>query len=150
MHRIEGVVEVEHDPSRHLAEARAVEPDHRASHAQEGAEVGQVLELRDGRLRAERCGVRQAVEGELEGGVVAQRCRVVAVLVAGRDHQQAEADDVGQAVSDLLRRPRVVEAGGQPVGDAEAALDLAQRQHAAIGGQATAIEAGDQGLAADR
>ncbi len=77
---------------------------------------------------------------------------IIAVLVAGRDHQQAEADDVGEAVPDLLWRPRVIEAGGQAIGDAEAALDLFQRQHAAIGGEPSAIKAGDQGFAqtADR
>ena len=81
---------------------------------------------------------------------MSQGGRIVAVLVAGRDHQHAEADDVGEAVPDALRRSRVVEAAGQAIGDAEAALDLAQRQHAAVGGQPPAVEAGDQGLAADR
>jgi hypothetical protein len=78
-------------------------------------------------------------------------CRsAVAVLVAGGDHEQPEADDVGQPVRDLRRRPRIVEAAGEPVGDAEAALDLAQRQDAAIGGQLPAVEAGHQRLADDR
>ncbi len=109
MHRVEGVVEVEHDPPRHLAEARAVERHHGAAHAQERAQIGQVLEPRDGLLRAQRRGVGQTVERELEGGVVPQGTVVVAVLVAGRDHQRAEADDVGQAVPDRLRRPRVID-----------------------------------------
>lgn len=65
-------------------------------------------------------------------GIVPQGGGVVAVLVAGRDHQQAEADDVSEAVPDLLRRSRVIEAGGLAIGDTEAALDLFQRQHAAI------------------
>jgi hypothetical protein len=150
MHRVEGVVEVEHDPPRHLAEARAVERHHGAPHAQEHAQVRQVLEPRDGRLRAQRRGVGQAVERKLRDGIVPQGTGVVAVLVAGRDHQQAEADDVGGAVPDRLRRPSVLEAGGQAIGDAEAGLDLAQRQHAAIGREPPTVEAGDQGLAADR
>ena len=150
MHRVERVVEVEHDTARHLAEAGAVERHHGASHAQQRPQVGQVLEPRDGRLRAQRRSIGQAIERELEGGVVAQHGGVVPVFVASRDHQQAEADDLGQAVPDPLRAAGIVETGSQAIGDAEPALDLAQRQHAAIGGQPTAVEAGDQGLAANR
>ena len=74
----------------------------------------------------------------------------VAVLVAGRDHQHAEAQDGGEAVPNPLRRARVVDAGGEPTGDAEPALDLTQSQQATVGGQLSAVEAGDQGLAGDR
>jgi hypothetical protein len=49
---IEVVIDVEHDPSRHLAEAVAVEVDHAIAHAQQGALVRQVLQSRDGGLRA--------------------------------------------------------------------------------------------------
>jgi hypothetical protein len=73
---------------------------------------------------------------------VPQGTGVVAVLVAGRDHQQAEADDLGQAVPDRLRRRGSSRQAAQAVGDAEAALDLAQRQHAAIGGQLTRRRSG--------
>ena len=38
----------------------------------------------------------------------------------------------------------------EAVGDAEALLDLAQRQDAAVRGELPAIEAGDDGLAMDR
>ena len=51
---------------------------------------------------------------------------------------------------DPLRRARVVDAGGEPIGDAEPLLDLAQGQQAAIGGQLSAVEAGNQGPAGDR
>jgi hypothetical protein len=61
------------------------------------------------------------------------QCRgVVAVLVAGCDHQHAEAHDVGDAVGDALRVARVGDAGGQTVSDAESMFDLAQRQDAAV------------------
>ena len=75
---------------------------------------------------------------------------VVAVLVAGGNHQQAEADDVGDAVPDAIRIARVRHAGGLAVGNAEVLLDPAQRQDAAIRGELPAIEPGDDGLAADR
>src|SRR5215217_4929430 len=50
---VESVVQVQHDPTRHPAEAGAVQPDHGPCHAQQGAQVGQVLKPRDGRLRAD-------------------------------------------------------------------------------------------------
>jgi hypothetical protein len=53
MHGIEGVVDVEHDPPWHLAEAVAVDLNHRPSHAQQAPYVGQVLQPRDGRLGTE-------------------------------------------------------------------------------------------------
>lgn len=137
MHGIEGVVEVEDDAARHLAEGRAVErdhrPAHRPAHPQQGAGAWQVLQPRDGRLRAPRGAVRRAVERQLEHGVVSQRVGVVAVLVASRDHQQAEAQDVGDAVHHALGRARVVAAGGgEAFGDAEPACDLTQGRQTTI------------------
>ena len=131
MDGIEGVVDVERDAAWHLAEAGAVEPDHGLAHAQQVTRPRQVLEPRDGRLRAQRGPIRQPAEGELESRVVPQAVGVVAVLVAGGDHQHAEAHDVGDAMHDPPRRAGIGHAGGQPIGDAEPAFDLAQRQHAA-------------------
>src|SRR5208282_6067464 len=48
------------------------------------------------------------------------------------DHQQAKADDVGQAVRDLIRRARVHQAAGETIGDAKALLHFAQRHNAAV------------------
>src|SRR5829696_1973311 len=48
MVRVEGVVHVQDDPARHLAEAAAGEPDHGPTQAQQGARAGQVLQARDG------------------------------------------------------------------------------------------------------
>ncbi len=86
MHGIERVVRVQHDPARHLAERRAVKVDHGPAHAQQRARVGQVLQARDGRLRAQRRLAFKPRHGQLEHWVRAQPVRVVAVLVAGRDH----------------------------------------------------------------
>jgi len=61
-----------------------------------------------------------------------QPAGIVAVLIAGGDHQQAEAQHRGEAVPDPIRRPRIVDAGGEAPGQAEAFLDLTQRQQAAI------------------
>jgi hypothetical protein len=80
---------------------------------------------------------------------VPQAVGVVAVLVAGGDHQNAEAQDVGHAVYDT-RGPRIDHAVGQAIGDAQALLDLAERQHAAIRGKLATVEAGDDGFAGHR
>jgi len=80
----------------------------------------------------------------------AQAGRVVAVLVAGGDHQQPEADDVGQWMNGAARIARIGDAGGETVGDPEPALDLAQNQQTTIGGQAAAVEAGDHFFSGNR
>ena len=79
-----------------------------------------------------------------------QAVGVIAVLVAGRDHQHPKAQNVGHAVHDALCRARIDHAAGQAVGDAEAVLDLAQRQNAAIRGQPPAVKTGDDGFAGHR
>ena len=45
---------------------------------------------------------------------------------------------------------RIVDAGGQTLGDTQPLLDLAQSQHAAVGRQQAAVEPGDDRLAANR
>jgi hypothetical protein len=45
---------------------------------------------------------------------------------------------------------RIADAGGESLDDAEPLFDLAQQQHAAIGGQQATVEIGDDRLAADR
>lgn len=147
---IERVVEVEHDPARHLAEAGAVEIDHRPGHPQQGADVRPVLQPRDCRLRAQVGRRGQPAERHLEGRIAAQAAGVDRILVAAGDHKQAKADHVGQAVPDPAGLPVVRDAGRQPPGDAEPPLDLAQHQHAGIRRQAAAIESGFNGLAGNR
>ena len=133
VHGIERVVDGEHDPLGYLSEGRAVEVNHRPTHPQKGSHVRQVLQARDGGLRTQRPIRRRTVERHLEQGIAPQVRRVVAVLIAGRDHQQAKADDVGQGVGDLIGRPRIVDAGGDPISDTQALLNLAERQHTAVG-----------------
>src|SRR4030081_831163 len=68
-----------------------------------GAGVGHVLDPGDGRLRTQLAVRRRQVERHLEYRIDAKTVGVVAVLVAGGDHQEAEADDVGESVRDLIR-----------------------------------------------
>ena len=44
VNRVEGVVDVERDPLGNLAERRAIEIDHGAAHAQQRADVRQILQ----------------------------------------------------------------------------------------------------------
>jgi hypothetical protein len=74
---------------------------------------------------------------------------VIAVLVAGGDHQHARADDLVQAMQDAAGRTRVADAGRQPVRDAQPLLYLAQDQQAAVRRHAGTVETGVDRLAAD-
>ena len=109
--------------------------------------IGQVLGARDGGLRAQ---IRPDPAGgpcaSLNIGSPRRRVCIVAVFVAGGDHQHAEADDLVQTVHDLLRRARVLDAGGQTLGDTKSLLDLAQGQQAAIRRQQAAVETSHDGL----
>jgi hypothetical protein len=49
-----------------------------------------------------------------------------------------------------IRRPRVLDAARQPLGDPEPPLDLGQHQHSAIRGQPSAVERDLNRLALDR
>ena len=48
------------------------------------------------------------------------------------------------------RITRIVDAGGQPLGNVQPLLDLAQNQQTTIGRQPAAVEAGNDRLALDR
>ena len=89
----------------------------------------------------------QAVHRQLEQRIAPQTVGVVAVLVAGRDHQQAKANDVGQSMRDLPGIARILQAGGHALGHTQAPLDLAQRQNAAVRRQQAAVEIDDNFLA---
>ena len=150
MDGVERVVDVERDAFGNLMEGPAIEIDHGAAHAQQRASVRQILQPRDRRLRTQLAIRRRKIERHLEQGIASQGTGVVAVFVAGADHQQPKANDVGQAVRDLIRRPRINHAGGEPIGDAKALFDLAQRQNAAVRRQHAAVKFDLDALARNR
>jgi hypothetical protein len=51
--RVERIVDVERDPFGNLGERLAIEADHRATHPQQRANVRQIFQPRDRRLRTE-------------------------------------------------------------------------------------------------
>ncbi len=133
MHGVEGIVDVEHDTTRHLAETLAIVVNQGAPHAQQCVSVRQVLGARNSRLRTQIAMVGQPVHCQLEHRIGSQAVGVVAVLVASGDHQHAKADDLIEPMNDALRRPLVMDAGGEALGDPQALLDLAQHQQTPIG-----------------
>jgi hypothetical protein len=150
MNRVERVVDVERNPFGHLPERFAIEIDHGLVHAQQGASIGQIFQARNRRLRTQLAIRWRQIERHLEHRIAAQGIGVVAVFVARCDHQQPKADDVGEAVRDLIRRARVNHAGGHPIGDAKALLDFAQNQNATVRRQQTTVKFGDDWRAGNR
>jgi len=133
MDGVESVVDVERDALWNSMERLAIEIDHGAAHTQQSARVRQILEARDRRMRGELALGRRETLRHLEHRITAQSRGVVAVLIAGADHEQAKANDVGERVGDEIGIARITDAAGEPLRDVHALLDLTQQQHAAIG-----------------
>ena len=147
VHPVERIVDIENDTLRHRPERATVLLDECSPQAQQRPQVGEIFQPRDGRLRAQPLARGQAIERQLEHRIGAQCVGVVAVLVAGGDHQHAKPDDLRQAMHDLLRRSRVLQTAGQAVGQTQPAFNLAQRQQAPFRGQPATVKTGDHGLA---
>ena len=129
---------------------QSIKLDHRRHHPLEGDGTRQVLQPRHGGLRAQvRPAFRQPADRHLEGWAGAKRITVVGIQVAGCDEEGAKADHLRHRMAYLLRRARVLDAAGQPLGEAEPAFDLRQHQNSGIGGQAATIEGGVNRLAGD-
>ena len=130
---------------------KSIKLDHSRHHALERGGAGQVLEPAHGRLRAEvRPALGRPTDRYLERRIGAERVAVVGVWVAGRDQQHPEADHLGQRVMHSRRRPRVRDAAGQALGDAELALDLRQHQDPGIGSQTSTVKGDMHRLAGNR
>ena len=146
----EGVVDIQNDPLGSLGIGFAIEVDHGAPHAQQRPGVGQVLQPRDRRLGTQFAIRARQIERHLEHRIGAQRIGVVAVLITRRDHQQAKPDNVRHRMRDVVGSAQVNDAGGHALGDAQAALDLAQSQNPAVRRQKAAIKFDDHILAGNR
>jgi hypothetical protein len=143
MHAIEGVADIEHDALRHLPERGAVLLDQPSSQAQERPPIGEILQPRDRRLRAQLAIRGQPLQRQLEHRIGPQLVGVIAVLVTGRNHQHAEADDLGQSMLNPPRGARVVQTGREPIRHPDPALDLAQRQQTTFRRQPPTVKASD-------
>jgi hypothetical protein len=132
VHGVKRVVNVERYAPGNLFEGFAIQIDHRAAHAQQRAGVRQVFQQRDRRLRTQIALRWSQIMRHLEDWTDAKGIGVVAVLMASRDHQQAETNDVGEPVRDQFGYARINDAGGQTLSNAKTLLDLAQDQNTGI------------------
>jgi hypothetical protein len=151
VHDIGRVGDVEGDGGRRPGKAGTVEVDQGVSHAHHLAPTRRVLPTRHRRLRAQiAAAVRQAVAGQLEGGIGAQMVEVVGVFVAAGNGEDARAQDVIDAVGHQGGVTRVRNQPPQLRRNPQAPLHRAEQQDTAIGGNAPAVEGGDQLLAVNR
>jgi len=75
---------------------------------------------------------------------------VIRIFIAGRDHQRAKGDHVGQCVLDTAGIARIVQVRGESVGQPAASLNFTQHQKAAARGDAPAVKPGDDILVENR
>jgi hypothetical protein len=76
----------------------------------------------------------------LRAGSGAQRVIVVGIRVAGRDQERPKADHLCELMLLPRGRARILDAAGQVLGRAEAALDLREEQNIAVRGQPPGVE----------
>lgn len=151
MHGIVRVIDIEHDARRRSREAPAVEIDLVEADAGERTPVSEVLQPRQRRLAHQvGAGLRATAHRDLQRGIGAQCVDVVAIFVAGRDHQHPCPRHLGVAVADAGRVAQVPEWAGDGIGQTEPSFDLAQRDEPAVRRQATRIERGCERLGLDR
>ena len=148
-----GIVDVEHDPLRHLVEAVAEQLDHRRHHALERPRAGQVLEpAHDVGLRGPHTPQRVGCEHRsaplsgsrptaiLNAGSARSASQSLASShgsgcagprtgSAGRDQERPEADHLGELMRHPIRCARVLEAARQALGDREVPLDFGKDQN---------------------
>jgi len=104
-------------------------------------EARHVLQPAHGWLRTQLVAAfRRPPHRQLEQRVEAQAVAVVGVLVAAGDGQHPKAQHLGQAMGNQSWIAPVPETTGQKVGQAEAALRLAQQYQAAVRGDQATVE----------
>ena len=74
----------------------------------------------------------QAPTGQLEGRIETQNIKIVAILVAAGDGEQARPDHVGVSMGCAREGAPIRHASDQMIGDPEPSLDPGQQQDAAI------------------
>jgi hypothetical protein len=99
------------------------------------------LQTRERGLRGEvGTGLWGAADRQFKSRIVAQSGGVIAVLVTGGDLIDALAEEIEERMVDALGAARIVEAGGDALGEAEVAVEVSQEQQATVGGEGSARE----------
>ena len=147
---IHRVVDVQGDAFGRLGMARQPQVHQHSTQADDSLQVGQVLQSRAGRLRAQiRPAVGQPPAGKLEGRVAAQEVKVVGVLVAAGDGEDAGAQNVGHRVFHARRITWIVDRRSQPVGQLQVPLGRSQKHDPTIRRDASAVECSSDLLASN-
>ena len=150
VHDIAGVVDIENDggglpivgghpliderpcqPDRVLQRRRVLQPRQRRLRTQVGARVG------------------QPPASEFEGGINAQGVKIVGVLVAAGDRQDAGANHVRQRVRDAQRVAAIGKATRQSFRDPQPTVRHREQHDAAIRSQSPTIESRSDRLSAN-
>ena len=151
VHGIVRVVDVEHDALGRPCEAAAVEVDLAKADTGERAPVGKVLQSRERRLTHQiGAALWATADRDLQSRIRAQRIDVVAILVAGGNHQHPRPRHIGIAMTDPGRIAVIAEGGADRLGQTQARLDLTQDDETAVRRQAAGIERGCEQLGLDR
>jgi hypothetical protein len=89
-----GVVNIEHDAGGRSRKAPGIKIDPAEADTPSGAQVGQVLEPRQGRLAHQVVAAfRCPADRDFQGGIALESIDVITILVAGRDHQHPRCHD---------------------------------------------------------
>ena len=148
VHGIAGVVDVQRDGGGRGGKAAAEEIDQGGRHARHLDARGRVLQSAHGGLGAERAAaLRRLPCGQLEQRVRAQCVAVVGILIPAGDRQHAKAQHGRERVDHLRLIAPVADTACQGLGEAYAALRLAQQDEAAVRRDQAAIEGGAHLLA---
>ena len=129
---VERVIEIEHDPLGHGGVRRAIEIDERLLHAQQRADIRQIFQARDGRLRGQIRAGRQNALRQLESRIGPERRGVVAILVAAGNHEHPELDRIRKSMKDLVLIPGIVDTDRQALSEAQTLRNLPQQQNTPV------------------
>ena len=150
VHHVVGVVDVEHDRCRRAGVAAAEQIDEAGADPIQRPRVGQVLQVREGRLaRNGTAGLRRTLAGDHQRRIVAQRIEVVGILVAGGDRHHAGGHHRPIGVDDEERVAPVGERVGNHRGEVQATGRLAQHDQPAVRGEVAGVPRGCERLAPD-
>ena len=148
VHRVAGLVDVQHDRRRRDREGAAEDVDQGGRQARHLSARGRVLEPAHGGLRTQIApALRRPADRQLEQRIGAQVVAIVGVLVAAGDREHTEPEHRRQRVNRPRRIAPFPDAARQRPGEAEPAFRRAQQHQPAVGRDRPAREIGGHLLA---
>jgi hypothetical protein len=133
--RVVDCVQIEGERQRRLGERGDELIDERFTKLLQRGDVDLVLEAGQRRLAGQVGIVGRAIGNELEDRIGPQGIVIVLVFVTGQNAEDAHANHFEERVLDVLLIAWVVEGGSELGGQADAFVELSQRQQTSIGGE---------------